>query len=203
MADIATPLLLIGARNPVLYFLLPRQILVPLARRRRLRRVFRKVRSLKVAIPLYALVLAVWHLGPMFEGALRNQLVHGLQHQSFILASALVWWPLVEPEHRRMPGSLWKIPYILGARLPTMFLGMAFIVSETAVYAGFYGTGIRKFGISALSDQQLSGSIMMSVDVLTLMAVLIVVFWRAASEDDEQARAEDARAQGRLAGVHR
>jgi len=35
MADVATPLMLIGARNPVLQFYLPRALLVPLARRRR------------------------------------------------------------------------------------------------------------------------------------------------------------------------
>jgi cytochrome c oxidase assembly factor CtaG len=184
MADIATPLLLIGVRNPVLQFFLPRPVLVPLARRAGLRRVLRALRSPRVAIPVYTLVLVLWHLAPLFEGALRNQFVHGLQHQSFILFSAFVWWPIVEPDRRRMPGHLWKIPYILGARLPTMFLGMAFIVSTSAVYSGFYGNGPRKWGISALSDQQFAGSIMMSVDVITLMVVLAVVFWRAAADDD-------------------
>jgi cytochrome c oxidase assembly factor CtaG len=191
MADIATPLMLIGLRNPVLFFFLPRSVLVPLARRRTLRAVFRKLRSPMVAIPVYTAVLYAWHLGPFFEGALRNQLVHGLQHESFIVFSALVWWPLVEPNRRRMPGSLWKIPYIVGARLPTMFLGVGFVFATTAFYSGFYGSGQRSGGMSALADQQLGGAIMMVVDVVILMVVLGVVFWRAARDDDELALERD------------
>ena len=37
LADLGAPLLLAGARNPVLGFYLPREVLVPLARNRRLR----------------------------------------------------------------------------------------------------------------------------------------------------------------------
>jgi cytochrome c oxidase assembly factor CtaG len=184
MADIAVPLLMIGVRNPVLQFYLPRSILVPLAHRRTLRAIFRRLRSPAVAIPVYTAVLYAWHLGPLFTGALGNDFVHALQHQSFIAFSALVWWPIIQPEHRRLPADLWKIPYVVGARLPTMFLGMAFVVAQAPFYSSFYGTGTRAHGLSALSDQQLGGAIMMVVDVITLMVVLSVVFWRAAASAD-------------------
>jgi cytochrome c oxidase assembly factor CtaG len=187
MADIAVPLMLIGVHNPVLQFFLPRPILEPLARRRRLRAFFRRLRSPLMAIPIYTVVLYGWHMGPAFTGALKNDFVHGLQHQSFIAFSALVWWPLIEPNHRRMPGALWKIPYIVGARLPTMFLGMAFVVAQTPFYSSFYGTGRRAGGLSAIGDQQLGGAIMMVVDIVTLMVVLTGVFWRSARDDDADA----------------
>lgn len=201
MADIAVPLMLIGIRNPVLQFYLPRPILEPLARRHGLRTLFRKLRQPAVAVGVYTLVLYAWHLGPLFEGALRNQFVHALQHESFIAFSALVWWPIIEPNHRRMPGHLWKIPYIVGARLPTMFLGMAFVVAQSAFYSGFYGTGTRAGGLSPVADQQLGGAIMMVVDIITLMAVLTVVFWRSASDEDAKAPEREATAQGDLPGV--
>jgi putative membrane protein len=148
-----------------------------------------------VAIPVYTFVLYAWHVGPLFEGALRNDFVHGLQHQSFIAFSALVWWPIVEPNHRRMPGHLWKIPYILGARIPTMFLGMAFIVAQSPFYSGFYGTGTRPGGLSWTADQQLGGAMMMMVDMVTLMVVLTAVFWRAASDEDAKAPAVEDEAE--------
>ena len=201
MADIAVPLLMIGVRNPVLQFFLPRPVLVPLARRHGLRAVFRKLRSPMYAVPIYTLVLYGWHLSPTFTGALRNDFVHALQHQSFILFSALVWWPIIEPQHRRLPGHLWKIPYIVGARLPTMFLGMGFIVAQTAFYSSYYGTGTREGGLSPLDDQQIGGAIMMVVDIITLMVVLTAVFWQAARDDDAQAPVREAAAQGHLAGV--
>jgi putative copper resistance protein D len=200
MADIAVPLMLIGIRNPVLQFYLPRPILEPLARRRGLRAFFHRLRNPFVAIPLYTAVLYAWHLGPAFTGALENEVVHALQHESFIAFSALVWWPLIEPNRRRLPAELWKIPYIVGARLPTMFLGMAFVVATTPFYSSFYGTGPRG-GLSATSDQQLGGAIMMVVDVITLLVVLSVVFWRAASDDDAKTPVGEAAAERELPGV--
>jgi putative copper resistance protein D len=201
MADIGVPLMLIGMHNPVLQFFLPRPILEPLARRRTLRALFRRLRSPMVAIPVYTFVLYGWHVGPAFTAALDSDFVHALQHQSFIAFSALAWWPLIEPQHRRMPGHLWKIPYIVGARLPTMFLGMGFVVAQTPFYSSFYGTGTRAGGLSAIGDQQLGGAIMMVVDIITLMIVLAGVFWRTARDDDADALVREARAQRDLAEV--
>ena len=42
---------------------------------------------------------------------------------SFVGAALLVWWSVIEPKRRRLPGDLWKVPYLLGARLAGMFLG--------------------------------------------------------------------------------
>jgi cytochrome c oxidase assembly factor CtaG len=200
-ADVSVPLLLIGIRNPVLQFYLPPSVLGPLARRRGLRKFLHKISSPKYAIAIYALILYAWHLGPTFTAALRNEWVHALQHQSFILASALVWWPLIEPNHRRLPGHLWKIPYILGARIPTMFLGMAFIVAQTPFYASYYGTGTRPGGLSPITDQQIGGALMMMVDVVTLMIVLSAVFWKAAADDDAKAPVREAATEGYLPEV--
>jgi putative copper resistance protein D len=192
MADIAAPLLLIGLRNPVLQNFLPPSILVPLARRRRIRSAFARLRSPMVAVPVYTLVLYAWHVAPLFEAALENPFVHALQHESFIVFSVFLWWPVIEPHHRRLPGGLWKIPYVFGARLPTLFLGTGFVFVKEPLYSGFYGTGERLGGLSPLSDQGLGGGIMMITDILILMTVLIVVFFRSASADDaEAARASD------------
>src|SRR4051812_42190970 len=49
LADIAAPLLLAGIRTPVLMFMLPRQVLVPLARNRPVRAAFRTLRKPLVA----------------------------------------------------------------------------------------------------------------------------------------------------------
>lgn len=202
MADVAVPLMLIGVRNPVLQFYLPRPILEPLARRRGLRTFFHRLRNPALAVGVYTVVLYGWHLGPAFTAALENDYVHALQHQSFIAFSALVWWPLIEPNRRRLPGALWKIPYFLGARIPTMFLGMAFVVAQKPFYSSFYGTGTRAGGLSPTADQQLGGAIMMMVDVVSLMIVLSVVFWRTARDEDPDTPVREAHAKGDLARVN-
>ena len=108
IADLAAPLMLIGLRNPVLAFFLPRDVLVPLARSRSIRGTFRVLRRPLVALPVYVLVLYGWHVSLFFEAAVRYPLVHALQHASFIAIGVLVWWSVLEPKRRRLRGELWK-----------------------------------------------------------------------------------------------
>ena len=115
IADLAAPLLLAGVRNPVLMFYLPRPALITLARSGWPRRAFRWLRQPLVAIPIYTLFLYGWHFSIFFEAAVRNPLVHALQHMSFIGIGILVWWSALNPKRRRVHGDLWKIPYLLGA----------------------------------------------------------------------------------------
>ena len=189
IADLAAPLLLAGLRNPVLVFFLPRGLLVPLARRTRLRAGFRALRRPLVAIPVYVLVLYGWHIGPLFEAAVRHPIVHVLQHASFIGTGMLVWWSVLEPKRRRPRGELWKILHILGARMLGMMLGMGFVLIRSPVYTGVYGAGDRR-GLTAVADQQVAGALMVTVDIGIMLFALAFFFWRAAQQHDlDEARA--------------
>lgn len=190
IADLAVPLLLMGIRNPVLGFYLPRPALVTLARTGWVRRGWRRLRMPLVAVAFSVTVFYAWHIGPLFEAAVRYPVVHALQHMSLIAAATVVWWPALEPKRRRVPGELWKIPYVLGARFATMFLGMSLVVVRVPVYAGVYGTGERH-GMTALADQQAAAGIMISVDILIMIAALCFFFARAAS-DASRAEAKEA-----------
>jgi cytochrome c oxidase assembly factor CtaG len=193
LADLGAPLLLAGVRNPVLAFYLPREVLVPLARRRRLRALFRTLRLPYVAIPVYVVVLYGWHLSFAFEGAVRNDVVHAAQHASFVFAGVLVWWSALEPQRRRLHGDLWKIGHIFAARMLAMFLGMAFVLIRQPIYADVYGSGERH-GISALADQQTAGAMMVALDILIMVFALAFFFWHAAQQHDRDEAAERARA---------
>ena len=189
IADIAAPLLLLGLRTPVLVFFLPRPVLVTLARRRRLRTIFRTLRRPLVAVPVYIGVLYAWHLGFLFEGALRSDGLHVLQHWSFVASSILVWWAPLEPGRARAAGELWKAGHVLGARLGGMMLGMAFLAMRAPAYGDFYGDAALAYGLTPLADQQIGGGLMMVVDLVVMLAALGFFFWRAAADSD---RAEAA-----------
>jgi putative membrane protein len=190
IADIAAPLLLVGLRTPVYAFLLPQPVLVPLARCRPLRAAFRFLRRPVVAVPVWILTLYGWHFGFMFEGALDSELVHALQHQSFVLASLLVWWSVIEPKRRRLPGDLWKVPYLIGARISGMFLGMAFIIMREPAYDQYARTA-PEHGWSPLTDQQVAGGMMLGLDLLVMLFATGFFFYRSAQDHD---RAERPRA---------
>src|SRR3954453_7021300 len=191
LADIAAPLLLAGVRTPVLQFLLPRPILVPLARAPWLRRVFRTLRKPLVALPLWVATLYFWHFGFAFEGALRNPWVHALQHESFFVTSLLVWWAIVEPKKRRVAGELWKAGDLIGMRIAGMFLGMAFILMRVQAYP-WYENRAHDHGLTVLFDQQLGGGLMFLVDMLVMFFGLGFFFWRAAADNDARERAASA-----------
>ncbi len=189
IADIGAPLLLLGMRSPVLVFLLPRQVLVPLARRPRLRAAFRTLRRPLVAVPVYVVVLYFWHFSFAFEAAVRNDLVHIVQHASFVGIGMLVWWSAIEPKRRHVPGELWKVPYLLGSRLAGMFLGMAFVLTRSPVYTEVYGSGERALGFDAVADQQTAGALMLITDGAIMFGALTFFFWRASRDDPELPRA--------------
>jgi putative copper resistance protein D len=193
IADLAAPLMLVGLRNPVLAFFLPRSVLVPLARAPRLRGAFRVLRRPLIALPLYALVLYGWHFAVFFEAAVRHPGVHALQHASFIAAGVLVWWPALEPKRRRLRGELWKIGHILAARFLGMFLGMSFVLIREPVYAGVYGSGERALGLSAVHDQQLAGGMMVVLDILVMVFALAFFFLRAGQQHDADEQRTAAR----------
>ncbi len=189
IADLAAPLLLAGMRTPVLQFFLPRAVLVPLARQRRLRRLLGTVRQPLVAIPLFVVTLYGWHFSFAFEAAMGNAALHALQHFCFVGGAILVWWPVIEPDRARMRGELWKMGHVLAARFIGMFVGMAFVITRAPVYTGAYGDRAREHGLSPLADQQLAGGLMLSLDLLVIVFAMSFFFWRAGVEHDRAGQA--------------
>jgi putative membrane protein len=193
IADMAAPLMLLGLRNPVLAFFLPREVLVPLARARRLRGAFRTLREPLVALPIYVLVLYAWHFSVFFDAAVHHPVVHALQHTSFIAIGVLVWWSVLEPKRRRLRGELWKIGHILAARFLGMFLGMCFVLIRIPIYTAVYGRGDRALGLSPIHDQQLAGGMMVVLDIILMVFALAFFFNRAGQQHDVDERRADAR----------
>jgi putative membrane protein len=191
IADVAAPFLLAGMRTPVLFFMVPKPLLVRLARRHRLRAAFRFVRRPLVALPIFVVILYTWHFAFAFQAALQHGWVHALQHESFLIGALLVWWPAIEPTRRPMPGELWKGGYIFAARMLAMFVGMAFIVSRHPAYTWYADKG-PTHGLTPLSDQQLAGGLMLSVDIIMMVTALAFFFWHASLEEDRRESRERA-----------
>ena len=116
--------------------------------------------------------------------------VHALQHQSFFFIAILVWIPALEPTRRRLRGELWKAGHIFGARMVGMFLGAAFIAMRAPAYDWYVGR-TSQHGLKPLEDQQIAGGLMMSLDVIIMLAAVAFFFWRSA-EDHDLAEADEA-----------
>ena len=116
-------------------------------------------------------------------------MVHVVQHLSFLFGALLVWWSVIEPKRRRTPGELWKVPYLIGARVGGMFLGMALILLRSPAYAAYYGDRPREHGLSPITDQQIAGGMMLGLDLFVMLFALAFFFYRSAQEHDRAERA--------------
>jgi putative membrane protein len=192
IAELGGPLIIVGLRAPVIFFFLPKPVMVWLARRRRFRKVMHTLTTPLGAIAPYAIVLYGWHFAPAFEAALHHPFVHAIQHESFFVVAILVWIPALEPTRRRLRGELWKAGHIVGARIVGMFLGAAFIVMRTPAY-DWYATRTPQHGVSPLEDQRIAGALMMSLDVAIILFAVAFFFFRSA-QDHDRAEAEAAAA---------
>ena len=90
-------------RGPLSFFLLPRDLLAPLARRAWLRATLSFLLRPAVAVSLWLVVLVAWHVPALYEAALEQPLVHRLEHLSFVVVGLLVWTLIIDPSgHRRL-----------------------------------------------------------------------------------------------------
>lgn len=134
------------------------------------------------AAGIYSFVLHIWHVPGLYELALRNELVHLLEHAFFIASSILMYWPLLgttkssdSSEKREHPGV--KLLYILGVSIGQLPL-FAFLTFATTVFYPTYEAAPRYIDITPLEDQMLGGVIMKLAVVVFMFVGLSVVFTR-------------------------
>jgi putative membrane protein len=137
-----------------------------------------------VALPLWTLNLYVWHLPALYEGALRHDALHALEHLCFLGFGALMWAPVVEV----LPGPAWfgtgaKFGYVVVVRLLEAVLGNVFFWAGSVVY-GVYETTERLWGMSPAADQAAAGAVMMVEGSVVTLAALAWLFLRAAAEGE-------------------
>jgi cytochrome c oxidase assembly factor CtaG len=188
IGDLAPALLLVAIRGPLTFFLLPAWVLRPLAGIAPLRAFLGYLLRPRVALAVWALVFAFWHIPSAFDLTLQNRLVHDLEHVTFVLAGILVWSQLVDPARRReltIGGRLTLAAVLFAAG---QILAYVLILSFSPLYRPYAAQDERLFGLSPLTDQRLAGLVMMSEQVVTLG--LCAVFLVSAYSRQRAARGE-------------
>ena len=147
----------------------------------------------RVAFALFNLVLAVWHLPPLYNSAMYYHEVHIAQHLMFLVTAVIVWWPLLSPlpELPRLsyPGQML---YSFLMTLPMTIVSIFIVYSDHVLYPA-YASAPRLWGLSPLEDQRLGGLIMWIPGGLFFYALTAIVFFKwANSQRDDQAGAQVA-----------
>lgn len=105
---------------------------------------------------LHAVAIWGWHLPRLYEATLRNDLVHTLQHVSFLGTALLFWWTVLHPS---WAGRGLALLSLFTTMLHTGALGAILTVSPAVWYPAYAGT-TRAWGLTPLEDQQLGGLVM-------------------------------------------
>ena len=136
---------------------------------------------------LFAAVMYASHFSALYDAALRNAGLHGVEHLLYLGAAALFWWPVIRRDP--VPGAFpWPARLLyLGLAMPYQsLLGLAIYSSNTPLYATYLEFGSRS---AVLADQQLAGAIMWIVgDLLMLIALGCAAYGWVQHDSRETAR---------------
>jgi putative membrane protein len=182
--------ILLGDVAPLLLLLsLSRVIMRPATRRFHSieRRMGRFAHPTTFIVAWLALIY-VWHIPALYNGALEHPFLHALEHATFFTAGTLLWWPLIQPvpmRHRLegMQGLL----YVFAAKAMLGVLGLYLTWSKHAAF-DYYNHVPRVWDLTAVSDQNVGGAIMMVEQALLLLFVFFVLFMRMLTQSEEAER---------------
>jgi putative membrane protein len=175
IGDLAVALAVVAIRGPLVFFLIPAAILAPLARSGRLRAFLRLLLRPKVAFAIWAVVIAAWHVPAAYDYALTHQLVHDLEHLSFVVAGVLVWTLLVDPARRGELSTAGRIGLAVAVFAAGQILADVLIFAMRPLYPAYAEQPDRLLGLSPLADQRLAGLVMMGEQLLTLGACVALL----------------------------
>jgi putative membrane protein len=158
-----------------------------------LRPLWRAITRIEVAWLLHALAIVGWHLPGPYQRTLESDLMHGLQHSSFLITALLFWWSV-------LPGAVLRnrqgaaIMSLFGTMVYTGGLG-ALLTLGRALWYPAYGEAAPLWGLTPLEDQQLAGLVMWVPGGLSylLATTWLVTQWLRTSEA-KAVRTERARA---------
>ncbi len=184
-AHMVQHLLLTLAMPPLLLAGVPGWMLRPLVNRRGVAPVARFLTRAPIAFVTFNLVIAAWHLPPLYNAAMAHHNIHILEHLMFMSASVLMWWPLASqlPELPRLAYPA-QMLYSFLMSIPMSIIAVYIAMSDHVLYPA-YAAAPRVLPISPLEDQLLGALIMWIPGGIIFYIIMTVVFfkWNARGED--------------------
>ena len=127
-----------------------------------------------VAWSVHTLALWLWHAPVPFEAALRDPIMHDLQHLTFLAAALLYWSSLIANRHNSAGYGV-AVLSLFATAMQCGLLGALLTLASVPWYAAAY---------SAIEDQQMAGLVMWvpAGIVYTGAGIAFFVAWLRESE---------------------
>lgn len=153
----------------------------PLAERIAANAAVRRLTHPLVALPLWVVSYALWHVPVVYDAALRNHWLLQLEHLSYLGTGLLLWWPVVQDAPHRLSYAGRAI-YMFAAFMLASPLGLFLLFLPEPVYT-FYEEAPRLWGLSALADQQIAGVVMAASEAVVFFAAFAFFLSRFLEEE--------------------
>jgi len=131
-------------------------------------------------------VVWFWHAAAPYDATLDNQLLHVLEHASFLVTAVLFWQVVVGVRGAaRVSGGL-GVLLVFAMAMQSVFLSVLLTFARTPWYSGYAAT-TAPWGLDPLTDQRLAGVIMWipaGVIYLVVALALLVTWIRATERED-------------------
>jgi putative membrane protein len=176
MSFVAPPLLLLGTPGWLMRWALGRA---------RLLGVVRVLSRPLLALLVFNAVIAVTHWPALVNLSIRSEPTHFGLHALLVSTAVLMWMPVLSPivEIRRLSYPAQMLYLFAQSIVPTVPASFLTFGDEPLYRA--YVDLPRLWGVSALADQQVAGLAMKIIGGLILWAVIAVLFFRWARQDEE------------------
>ncbi len=189
-AHMVQHLLLAFAVAPLLLMGVTGEMLRPLIRPPHVRAVAEHVLRPTWCFAIINIVLAGWHLPPLYNYALAHHWAHIVQHLMLLAAAVIMWWPVLSPlsELPRLsyPGQML---YLFLMSIPMAIVSVYISYSDGLLYP-MYATKPRVWAISPMDDQLIGGLIMWIPGGLFFYTIISVIFYRWNQRGGAETRAE-------------
>jgi putative membrane protein len=181
---VAPPLLILGT---------PDWLIRPLLRPNLSFYVWRFVTRPVVAVLVFNLVFALWHVPDLYNLSVTVHAVHVTEHLLFIGAAMLMWWPLTSsmPELPRLPYSL-QMVYLFVLSITQIFVFVFVTFSKQPLYE-WYVKAPQIWVISPLVDQQIGGIIMKVGGSILFLTLIVVAFFKWYNDEERRTKDEKRR----------
>ena len=139
----------------------------------------------RAAFIIFNVVLAGWHLPPLYNLAMANHDVHIVEHLMFMASAVLMWWPLTSqmPELPRLAYP-WQMFYCFIMTIPMSIVAFCIALADHLLYPA-YGAAPRIWGITPMKDQALGGLIMWVPGSLFFGLVFSIIFFKWVEADSD------------------
>jgi len=157
-----------------------------------------------VAFSTFNALLVLTHLPRTMDFALASGPFHFSLHIVLILASMLMWWPVLSPlPQLPRPAPPLQLTYLFLQSILPAVIASFITFADHAVY-GVYADAPRLWNISTIADQQIAGGGMKLIGSVIIWTFMTVIFfrWYAKEETETQEpRWEDVQAELEELGI--